>query len=350
LIAKSTTMTSKKNDIIRIALIGSANGAKAAYDVYSRTEGAKVTAVCAAAAELKTNLEPFGDAAVYSNLEDALAGAQFDAIEFCDGTAGAEKQISLAALAGKHLAARKPFSSNLAEAKTIAKIIKDAKVKFFVIDEAACHPFVEKAKKIIDGGEIGEVQSVRVKSHCGPASIPAAAFQKSAALGSMLDLPPFEKVSIVERLLGRIEDVYAYEGFSSVMVSYKFESESRYGVHEAVVSKDMNASNGGGPAEDHVLEITGTDGILWLRNLSSLMIEAPKLCVKRKDVVKSYDYSAQSDFEILRTETRAKFVKLISGAEKRPDSTDEALRSALVNEAARLSVSACKAVKVSSLA
>ncbi len=70
-------------------------------------------------------------------------------------------QVLAAAKAGKHILCEKPIANNLADAKIMAKAVKDAGVKSFVMFNYRRVPALALARQLIDAGEIGEIRHFR---------------------------------------------------------------------------------------------------------------------------------------------------------------------------------------------
>jgi len=149
----------------------------------------------------------------------------------------------------------------------------------------------------MDEERLGEVQAVRLKCQFGVRD-PDAELRKRF----------LSDIGILERLMGPIREVFAYPGPDCRMLSYKFAGASRYGVHEMIVSRNLKNSDET-EVMDHTLEITGTDGILWVRNLASCLVEAPKLMLKRKDQTTTWDDRADCDLAGLAKACRKRFAQ-----------------------------------------
>jgi hypothetical protein len=187
---------------------------------------------------------------------------------------------------------------------------------------------------------------IRVKSHLG------GAFDAARLADPDFNLfaePPFDKAAVIEYLLGPIAEVFCYGGPAARLASFKFAAAGRYGVHEAIVSSGLTMKSDGAPTDD-LIEITGTDGILWLRNLTATMVEAPKLMLKRKDVVTVWDDHADYDLAGVAAAQRAHFAAVLRGKAKPRLTVEQAARAVLLNAAAHEAWKTARPVRVAALA
>jgi myo-inositol 2-dehydrogenase/D-chiro-inositol 1-dehydrogenase/scyllo-inositol 2-dehydrogenase (NAD+) len=91
----------------------------------------------------------------FIELEEALAGVEFDAVCIGAPTFVHAETVIRAADAGKHIFCEKPLSTTLKEAEQMEKAIKRNNVKFQIGFMRRFDQNFLKAKKIIDQGEIG---------------------------------------------------------------------------------------------------------------------------------------------------------------------------------------------------
>jgi predicted dehydrogenase len=131
-------------------------------------------------------------------------------------------------------------------------------------------------------------------------------------------------------------------------VSLKFAAAGRYGIHEAVYSPQLVVQSATMPV-DNSIELTGTDGILWVRNLTATMVETPKLMLKRKDQVTVWDDRVEYEFPRVLRDVRAHFVDCLRGKARPAHDVAAAQRALAVNCAAHASLAESRAVAVASV-
>lgn len=74
-----------------------------------------------------------------------------------------EEMVTAAAEAGAHIYTEKPFAKTLAEADRIVEAVRSNKVKLQVAHQMRISPYTLRAKAMVDAGEIGAIQEVRVR-------------------------------------------------------------------------------------------------------------------------------------------------------------------------------------------
>jgi len=237
-----------------------------------------------------------------------------------------------------------PVTVNPDDVRAMAEAVLRYGAPSLVLDCLLFHPLVQKAKTLLDDGRIGEVQELYCKTHVGK-GVPAG--EASNYLDPAFNLScanAFDRVALIERLLGPTAEVFGWAGKGCRMLSLKFQAPGRYGCREEVYSPDLLVPDGSGSPVD-TLEITGTDGILWLRNLTGRLVESPKLTVKRKDETTSWDDEAGDALAAVARALRLRFTGRQCGDAPFYSVPDYA-RAVAVNLAAERSCREGKAVKV----
>ena len=330
-----------KTGDIRIGMVGVAPAAEMIAGIYSSLPGVKVTAVCDADPQKAGRLsEKLGLSKFFTDSQEMMKAAGVDAVEILTAPERHLEEAQKASALGKHIALHKPLTVSPADARAITVAIGKSGVVAMVLDPLMFHPFVRQAKVKLEAEAVGEIQSLRVKSHAGRLGGLGLVISPKRLADPNFNLlleRPFEKVAVIEMLMGPIEEVFCYAGTYSRMVSFKFQAAGRYGVHEAVYSPDLLIHTEVMPI-DNSLEITGTDGILWLRNLTALMVEAPKLMLKRKEQITIWDDKVEYGFINIMTDLRKHFIECIRGRARPRYSIQQAHRSLLINAATHTSL------------
>jgi predicted dehydrogenase len=323
----------------RVGLIGVGPATEIIARSYRYVSGAAVVAVADANAERAAKLAARLGVAAYGDYRDMIAQGGVDAVEI-HGRADEHLAVAQAACQmKKHFAVHKPLALSRADARAIIGAADAAGVRAMMIDPLMHHPLVLAAKAKLDEALVGEVQMLRWKSHAGGASSFGAALDPakfSGDAGHFLLAPAYDKAAAIEFLLGPIAEVSGYGGAAVRMISFKFAAPGRFGVHEAVYSPDLSMQTEAMPVDNGV-EITGTDGVLWVRNLTATMVEAPKLMLKRKSEVTVWDDKAEYDFAHVLAAVRNDWVAFLRGGKARATLAD-GLRALTVNLAAEAAV------------
>ncbi|NLH47550.1 MAG: Gfo/Idh/MocA family oxidoreductase [Myxococcales bacterium] len=334
---------------LRVGVIGVGACTDQIIRAYDQVADAAVTAVAAddlAAAQAVA--AACRVAGVFADYREMLTAGAVDAVEV-HAAAGRHREIAAAVCQkGLPLAIHKPLAATGEEARAIVADVRRAGVAALVLDPLLFHPLVREAKALLADERIGEVQMLRLKSHAGRdergEACDPAVFADPAH--NPLILPAFDKAALAEYLLGPIAEVFAYAGPASRMVSFKFTAAGCYGFHEAVCSPGLAVQSVVMPV-DHSLEITGTDGILWVRNLTGLMVEAPRLMLKRKCQTTVWDDRVEYEMPAVLAQMRAHFVAVARGREKPGHTLEQAARALAVNEAVADSVRAARPIRLS---
>jgi predicted dehydrogenase len=73
------------------------------------------------------------------------------------------EMVTAAAEAGAHIYMEKPFAKTLAEADRMVDAVRKNKIKLQIAHQMRTSPYTLRAKALIDAGEIGTIQEVRVR-------------------------------------------------------------------------------------------------------------------------------------------------------------------------------------------
>jgi predicted dehydrogenase len=190
---------------------------------------------------------------VFADYHDLLALPEVDLVEIllphhlhCQATLDA-------AAAGKHISLQKPMALTVAEADGMVAAAQAAGVIFKVFENFIFYPPVQRAKALIEAGEIGEPLTIRIKSNAAISpnewKVPRAAqvwrFTPDQCGGGPLVFDDgHHKFSLAWYFMGLAEEVHAWIGQTEVepgamldspaIVSWKFPG-NRFGSLETVL-------------------------------------------------------------------------------------------------------------------
>lgn len=276
---------------------------------------------------------------LYKRGEGLLAAAELEVLEI---QAAPQRLSELALLAAEKTPAlilAPPFACTAAAARALADMFERRETAVLALDPLRHNAMIARAERLLEKDEaLGEVHSLRLKTQLGRYEDEAP----SADPAQRLDAHGAAPLVLIERLLGPIAELFAYGSSQSRMLSYKFAKDGRYGVHEVTYSPEL-VFPPGGPNWLVTLELTGTDGVLWLNNLAGQPYMAPTLLLKRKDRTTAYDDRLEDEFGPLCEGLRARFV-----ADPQPSRTfvAELRREALALEAAATSLAEARPVRL----
>jgi len=268
---------------------------------------------------------------VYSSYEEVLQDKEVDAVELllphhlhCDYTVRACE-------AKKHVSVQKPMALNLEECDIMIKAAKDNGVKLKVFENFVFYEPYQLAKKLIDDGEIGTPQGIRLKMNnatLGSRNVPSVG-KKAKPKDSEEDLAEtgwkvdpkswmwrfnntesgggptvfddgYHKFSTILYLLGDVEKVIAWIDETQVIpgvyndvpavVMWKHFDKKLYGVWDIVSSDDMYIHSKYYTCDEQV-EITGSRGVIWVTRCTATLRPdvAPVLMYRDGKVTEYWD-------------------------------------------------------------
>ncbi|MBU8880154.1 Gfo/Idh/MocA family oxidoreductase [Bacillus sp. FJAT-29790] len=196
-------------DKIKVGIIGCGSIAKHRHlPEYAGNEQVEIIAVCDIVEERAIEMARQYNAKSYSNFEELLANPDITAVSVCTPNY-LHAPISIAALnAGKHVLCEKPMATSREEAeKMIAAAGKNNK-KLMIAHNQRFVPSHQKAKQLIENGEVGKIYSFRTAfGHGGPEGWSADGKEtwffrkKEAFIGAMGDLG-VHKTDLLRYILG----------------------------------------------------------------------------------------------------------------------------------------------------
>lgn len=201
---------------IRVGVIGT--GAIAKYrhlPEYSVRDDVEIVALCDIIKEKAVkNGKKFGVDRLYTDYKEMIQNEKLDAVSVCLPNY-LHAEVTLYALNhGLHVLVEKPMATSLKEADEMIKTAKKQNLVLMVGQNQRLAPMHVLAKKIIDSGMLGKVNTFRtVFGHSGPESWSGDArwfFDKEKAFaGSLADLG-VHKVDLIQFLLDDIEEVACF--------------------------------------------------------------------------------------------------------------------------------------------
>src|SRR5438874_2079683 len=146
-----------------IGIVGTGAGVRTHLPVWSRTEGARVTAICSHSAERATAVaEQFGIAHAVTGY-DELAGLDDVDLVVVATTPDLHQGAVMAAIgAGKHVLCEKPFAMDAGQASEMLQAAEASGVRHFVNHEFRMDPALQEMRRRLDDGSIGQVTYVHL--------------------------------------------------------------------------------------------------------------------------------------------------------------------------------------------
>jgi predicted dehydrogenase len=299
-------------EALRIAFIGAGRIADLHAMAYIGNTDARIFGVCDTDAEWAARrVEEWGAERTYVDYREALADPEVDGAEILTPHHLHEEMAVAALAAGKHVSLQKPMARTLAEADAIVRAAADSDRVFRVLENYRYYPPYVRAKEMLDSGEIGEPVTLRMKVIGGnpqggwrvPAKSWAWRFDEGLSGGgsSMFD-HGYHMFSIAMWLFGPVEEVFAWIERTEVAANLTMDSPAvlmwrhktparmenlahgvqarRLGSWETVNSATMQVRSKY-YSNDEWVEITGTNGIIWINRCTGDMLQRPALEVYR---------------------------------------------------------------------
>jgi predicted dehydrogenase len=209
------------------------------------------------------------------------------------------------AAAGKHISVQKPMALTLEQAEGMITAARRAGIVLRVFENFIFYPPVQRARALIEAGEIGDPLTIRLKSNAGhsPNSWPvprsAQAWRNDATTcggGQMIFDDGHHKFALAWHFMGLAQEVHAWIGTTEVAPGVLLDAPAivswtlpgnRYGSFEVVYSPELLLETRHYAQDDRV-EITGTKGVIWITRGHGAMLDVPPVVLYRDRRTVSY--------------------------------------------------------------
>lgn len=148
---------------MRIALIGSGSMGSVHAEAHARNPRAELVGIFDSRLETAEALAERLGTRAYATLEQLMAAENPDIIDICLPTFLHKDYVLLAASYGKHVICEKPIAGSLADARAMIDACREAGVHLYVGHVVRFFPEYAQVRALIQGGEIGEVGTVRTE-------------------------------------------------------------------------------------------------------------------------------------------------------------------------------------------
>jgi predicted dehydrogenase len=282
---------------LKIGLIGCGLIAKLHARAYEDEERARLYAVCDVDPEVAAaRREEWRAEKAFSDYRDLLADPEVDAVEILTPHKLHESMVIEALDAGKHVALQKPMTISLESADRIIAHARRSDRVFKVTDSYVFYPPIVLARTLIDDGEIGEPQLIRMKminSPRGGWEMPVASYDwrfdeiSEGRFTNAFDHGHHEWAT-AWYLMGEIERVTAWidsaDGVldSPLALMWKHKDARRYGICDFVYAEELHIPSKYYP-NDEWFEITGSRGVIFIRRCTGDLHDGPALSVFSND-------------------------------------------------------------------
>lgn len=295
-------------DTLRVGFIGAGRISDLHALEYITNDRAHIAAVCDIDPDIAHPRAARWDVPtdrVFTDYRDLLALPDVDLVEILLPHHMHYQATLDAAAAGKHISLQKPMALSVAEADAMIAAAAQAGVILKVFENFIFYPPVQRAKALIEMGEIGDPLTIRIKSNSGTSpttwDIPHAAWAwrfspDECGGGPLVFDDGHHKFSLAWYFMGLAEEVHAWIGETEIapdfvldapaIVSWKFPN-NRYGSLEVVNSPELVLDTQH-YAQDDRIEITGTRGVIWVTRGHGKMMDVPPVVLYRDRQVFTY--------------------------------------------------------------
>jgi predicted dehydrogenase len=285
---------------IGVALVGCGRIAGLHEVGYRGQDDARIVAVCDTNGRLAhERAKAWGIEKVYTHYEELLADPGIDLVEILVPHHLHAEMTVAACRAGKHVSVQKPMAMNVAEADRMIAAAQAAGVVLRVYENFVFYPPHVRAKQMIDAGEIGEPQIIRMHVSTGKSNtawkVPLSAWiwrfdQAKSGGGPLVFDHGYHLFSLARYLLGDVARVYAWIDRSAVIptkyvdapatIMFQYKSARRYGVLDFAHTPDL-VMDSIYYADDNRLEVIGDRGIILVNRCTARTLNLPPLMLFR---------------------------------------------------------------------
>jgi predicted dehydrogenase len=272
---------------------------------YRGREDARIAAVCdTRRGAAREKAKAWGVDKVYTDYEELLADPEIDLVELLVPHHLHAAMTIAACEAGKHVSVQKPMALSVAEADGMIAAAEKANVTLRVYENFVFYPPHVCARQMIDAGEIGEPQMIRMHVGTGKSKtewkVPLSAWlwrfnDEKCGGGPLIFDHGYHLFSLAHYLMGDVERVYAWMDKSPVggmipkrvaeidapaTIMFQFKSPRRYGVLDFSHTPNMIVDSIY-YADDDRVEVIGDRGILFVNRCTARTVDLSELMMFR---------------------------------------------------------------------
>jgi predicted dehydrogenase len=272
---------------------------------YREREDARIVAVCDTnRRRARAKAQGWGLSKVYTDYQQVLEDPAIDLVELLVPHHLHATMTVAACQAGKHVSVQKPMSLTVTEANRMINAAKRAGVLLRVYENFVFYPPHVRAKQMIEAGEIGEPQMIRLHVSTGKSDtewkVPLASWlwrinEDKCGGGPLIYDHGYHLFSLAYYLMGEVERVYAWMDQSPVggliprriaqvdapaTIMFQFKSPRRYGMLDFCHTPNM-VMDTIYYADDDRLEVIGDKGIIFVNRCTARTVDLPPLMLFR---------------------------------------------------------------------
>jgi len=265
----------------RVVCIGAGYFAKYHVEAWKRIPEVELVAICDLEIEKAQKLaDEFQIPNVYQSVNELNEALSYDIIDIITPPEGHLSLCTQAASRGLHIICQKPLTPTFAEAKKLANMINEVRVRFMVHENFRFQPWYRKIKSLMDQGAIGDtIYSINHRMRMGDGWSDDAYLSRQPYFREMPRLLIHETgihiIDVFRYLLGEVSSVFTklrtlnknIKGEDNAIVFFEFENGC-HGIFDGNRYNESNASNPRYTFGEMLLE--GSKGTLRLETNGSL--------------------------------------------------------------------------------
>jgi predicted dehydrogenase len=285
---------------IRVALVGCGRISDLHELGYRGREDARIVAVCDTdRGRAQDKAQAWGVGKVYADYRQLLADPAVDLVELLIPHHLHAEMTIAACQAGKHVSLQKPMALNVAEADRMIEAAQKAGVVLRVYENFVFYPPHVRARQMIEAGEIGEPQMIRMHVSTGKSAtgwkVPLSSWvwrfdEKRCGGGPLVFDHGYHIFSLAHYLMGPVERVAAWIDRSRVVptkyvdapavIMLQFQAPRRYGVMDFAHTPHM-VLDSLYYADDDRVEVIGDKGTIFINRCTARTVDLPPLVLFR---------------------------------------------------------------------
>jgi predicted dehydrogenase len=290
---------------IRVAIVGCGRISDLHELGYREREDARIVAVCDAnGRRAHAKAKAWGVDSVYTDYGQVLENPEIDLVELLVPHHLHAAMTVAACQAGKHVSVQKPMARTVVEAERMVNAAARAGVLLRVFENFVFYPPHVRARQMIQAGEIGEPQMLRMHVSTGKSDtewkVPLSSWlwrinADKCGGGPLIFDHGYHLFSLAHYLMGEVERVYAWMDQSPVgglvprqiaqvdapaTIMFQFKSPRRYGVLDFAHTPNM-VMDSIYYADDDRVEVIGDKGIILVNRCTARTIDLPPLMLFR---------------------------------------------------------------------
>lgn len=224
-------------DKLRGVAVGSGYFSPYHFDAWQRIGPAEIVALCSLdTAQARQIGDKFGIANIYGDVATMLEREKPDFIDIITPPQTHAALVGLAAERGVHILCQKPLAPTMQDARAIVNMAAAAGVRLMVHDNFRFQPWHREARRLLDDGAIGRLQTISCRTRLGDGWGDDAYLARQPYFRDMSKFLIFETgvhfIDVYRYLAGDITQVHArlrrlnpvIQGEDSALVLFDFAS------------------------------------------------------------------------------------------------------------------------------